>query len=357
MRTAGVVALENRLLSSAKNTPLTAYLELTYRCPFNCVHCYCKNTSSPKDELSASEWKNLLVRLKRAGCLWITFTGGEAVSRRDFEEIYRTAKELGFLVTVFTTGYPISKAHLDLFRSLPPYTMEISVYGAAPRAYESVTRVPGSFKRAMSNIRALKAQGLNISIKMPCMTANYREFGRVKAWAEKNFGSLRENIYNFSYDCNIYPRLDGDTSPCKYRLYPEQRREMLAQDRDARAEHECAVKSDVVPVGGRKTALYRCNSWRSQLFINPRGRMKFCMFTEKFSRQAGKASLLPAFRAMGRQVARASTCTDSPCGTCHLRGICYSCPAAALLEMGHQETPVPYFCVLAHEAAGGGVPQ
>ena len=350
MRTAGVSSLENRLLVSAGNAPLTAYLELTYRCPYNCIHCYCKNPPIKRGELSAAGWKKMLLRLKRAGCLWLVFTGGESLARPDFAEIYAEAKELGFLVTVFTTAYPLQKRHLELFRSLPPYTMEISVYGATARTYEAVSQVPGSFSRAMRNISALKKMGLNISVKMPCMTANYREFGRVKAWAQKNFGSLREHIYNFNYDCTIYPRLNGDAAPCKLRLSAGQRRRLLRQDEDASREHDCYVKSELPKPGPRKTALYRCNTWRNQLFISPQGRMKFCLFSEKFSCAVGKSSLLAAFRAMGENVAGASISTDSPCGTCHLRGICFSCPAAAFLETGHEERPVPYFCVLAHEA-------
>ena len=52
---------------------------------------------------------------------------------------------------------------------------------------------------------------------------------------------------------------------------------------------------------------------------------------------------------MTKKVAQAKVRTDTPCLTCHLRDICCSCPALAQLEMGHEELPVPYFCVQAHE--------
>ena len=349
MKTAGVSFLEDRLLRAAGNVPLTALFELTYKCPYNCVHCYCKHAPACGKELSTFNCKHILRQLKEAGCLWLVFTGGEALLRPDFAELYSHAKRLGFLVTVFTTAYTLNKRHLELFAKMPPYSIEISVYGASACVYEAVTQKRGSFGRAMANIMALKRLGLNVSIKMPCMTLNYPEFGRVKKWAEKNFGSPKEHIYNFGYDCAIYPRLNGDTAPCKLRISPEQRRAMIGQDADASREYACYLKEDMPEPHAPKTSLYRCNTWRNQLFINPQGRLKFCIFSDKFSCSSKTASLLASFRAMTKKVAQAKVRTDTPCLTCHLRDICCSCPALAQLEMGHEELPVPYFCVQAHE--------
>jgi len=348
MKTAGVSFLEDRLLRAAGNAPLTALFELTYNCPYNCIHCYCKGAPARGGELRTAECLQILDRLREAGCLWLVFTGGEALTRPDFHEIYSYAKRLGFLITVFTTAYAVKKRHLRLFAEQPPYSVEISVYGATSRVYESVTRRRGSFKRAMANIEELRRLGLNVSIKMPCMTRNYLEFGRVKAWAEKNFGDKKKHVYGFSYDCALYPRLNGDTAPCELRLSSAQRRAMLKQDADAVREFNCYLKDDF-PEPLPKTALYHCNTWLNQVFITPQGRMKFCVFSDKFSLSAKKGKLLPAFRAMIKKVANARLRTDTPCGECHLRDICSTCPSLALLETGHEELPVPYFCVAAHE--------
>ncbi|HOX22408.1 MAG TPA: radical SAM protein [Elusimicrobiales bacterium] len=349
MKQAGVSLLQSSLFSRARQIPLTLYLELSYRCPFNCIHCYCKNPPGMGRELTASDWRKIIAQGKAAGSLWMVLTGGEPLAHPDFEKIYSYAAARGFLISVFTTAYPLTASQLRLFRKKPPYTIEISVYGATAKTYESVTGKRGSFERAMRSIATLKNSGFNISIKMPCMNANFREMGRVKRWAEKNFGSPAEHIYNFSYDTTLYPRLNGDTAPCAFRLSLPQLAQLTSLDKDVQREHECNLNA---PMGAKHCGskkLYRCNAWKTDVFVNPYGIMKFCVFSEKFSRDLRKERLLPSFRKILREVSSAKMKTSSPCAFCHLRDICFSCPAAAALETGHEELPVPYFCALAHE--------
>ena len=40
-----------------KRVPLYGQIELTYRCPLDCVHCYCRN--GPKEALDAFFWKGI----------------------------------------------------------------------------------------------------------------------------------------------------------------------------------------------------------------------------------------------------------------------------------------------------------
>jgi len=75
--------------------PLRAIIELTYRCPFNCVHCYCDRSSSGV-ELSTAQIKDILHQLAQSSTLMLTLTGGDILVRTDFFEIARYARELRF---------------------------------------------------------------------------------------------------------------------------------------------------------------------------------------------------------------------------------------------------------------------
>jgi MoaA/NifB/PqqE/SkfB family radical SAM enzyme len=73
------------------NIPLTGTIEVTRRCPLTCAHCY--NNLPMRDpaaaqELSYAEHCRLLDELSDAGCLWLLYTGGEILARRDFLDIY-----------------------------------------------------------------------------------------------------------------------------------------------------------------------------------------------------------------------------------------------------------------------------
>ena len=54
-----------------------------------------------------------------AGTLFLLFTGGEVLVRRDFPELYLYALAKGLLVTVFTNGTLVTERIADLFAAPP----------------------------------------------------------------------------------------------------------------------------------------------------------------------------------------------------------------------------------------------
>src|SRR5262245_37981015 len=87
-----------------KRTPVEVSIEITHRCPLNCLHCYNNlpmgDSTARNSELTLDEHRRLLDELQQAGCLWLLYTGGEIFGRKDFPEIYKEAKKRGFLITL-----------------------------------------------------------------------------------------------------------------------------------------------------------------------------------------------------------------------------------------------------------------
>ena len=67
--------------------PLEGAVELTNSCNLACTHCYIREDDT-KGELSYCQWCRIIDEITEAGCLWLTFTGGEPFRRRDFLDIY-----------------------------------------------------------------------------------------------------------------------------------------------------------------------------------------------------------------------------------------------------------------------------
>jgi hypothetical protein len=80
-----------KLESTKKRLPLYGQIELTYRCGYKCIHCYCKK--APKTELGFVFWKGILDQLQKEQCLELTFTGGDPVLHKNFTKIYSYAWE------------------------------------------------------------------------------------------------------------------------------------------------------------------------------------------------------------------------------------------------------------------------
>ena len=134
---------------SDKRIPLSFEIEVTARCNNNCRHCYIncpENDESLREkELSFEDIRQLADDAVDMGALWCLITGGEPLLRDDFFDLYMYLKKKGLLVSVFTNGTLITDEHISLFKKYPPRDLEVSVYGAAEKTYEYVTRRRGSY--------------------------------------------------------------------------------------------------------------------------------------------------------------------------------------------------------------------
>ncbi len=149
----------------AERIPFQAHFELTYRCNFDCVHCFVVQPPT-RGELSTAEVKDALDQLRDLGTLHLVLSGGEPLTRPDFAELYVHAKRQGFLVTVFSNGALLKAPILELFRAYPPYKVEVSLYGATERTYQAVTQRANQYALVLARLDALRALGTLVVLKI-----------------------------------------------------------------------------------------------------------------------------------------------------------------------------------------------
>jgi len=362
MKTKSLGHLYGKLYNGKERYPRDGTIELTHRCSLNCIHCYCKGSEDEKGdasqvtantgqtdngELSTAQWKEILDVVQREGCFYLTITGGDPLVRDDFLEIYSYAKRKGFIITLFTNGHGFTEEVIDYLVKLPPRSMEITLNGITKGTYEAITQVPGSFFRVMETIRILAQKKLPLILKTNCLKQNRHELGKIKKMTEELLGRPSKNRYYFKYDPMIYPRLNGDRTPCSYRLSPEELLEAKRQDPDIWEEYQRGLHAGFPDLERDKNFLYRCNTWMTQFFINPYGKLKFCEFSDKFSVDLKTTSFNEGFYNTFPKLLNERFKTDSKCRDCSLRSICYHCPARAGLETKDEEAPVSYYCELA----------
>lgn len=109
-----------------------------------------------KQRLTFGEIIRIIDRIYEAGCLWLTFSGGEPFLREDFLDIYTYARKKGFLISIFTNATLITPQIVDYLAKLPPYSIELTLNGISKQVYEQITQLPGSFTKAMEAIQLLK---------------------------------------------------------------------------------------------------------------------------------------------------------------------------------------------------------
>ncbi len=324
---------------------LEASIDLTYRCNLKCVHCFTTGCSRRR-QLSLGSWKRIIDTIHRAGCLWLTLTGGEPLLYKDFLALYRYAVRKGMRVTVFTNATLLTPEVLAVFLRERPFMIEVSLYGVTRRVHESVTRAPGSFEKTIAALRGLAIRRIPATIKTVGLRQNRREVLKIKSFSERLFGKGK-----FKFDSVIFPRLNGDTGALKYRLSPGQVLDLENADKDMTRQRRREAERFPKPARANKY-LYWCASWRSSFSIDPSGVFSFCNLSRVYRYDLNKTGFRKAFFKMTPRIHDEEFSRDTKCRQCSIRVYCYSCPARAYLETGDREEGSGYFCRLARARKG-----
>jgi MoaA/NifB/PqqE/SkfB family radical SAM enzyme len=139
-----------------RKIPLLASFKLTYRCNLNCTGCpYHRRAHEPGDHLSWQQALDAFTELRRIGCRFVIFEGGEPLLWRetghDFSDLAEKARSMFLKTGVTTNGsFPLD---------VPTDLLWVSLDGAREQHNR---RRDGSFDRALQNIRASKHRGIYI---------------------------------------------------------------------------------------------------------------------------------------------------------------------------------------------------
>jgi len=327
--------------------PISAHLSLTYFCNLDCIHCYCKGSEDKKKELDTRRWFEIIDDIKKQGCIYLIFSGGESLIRKDFLEIYNYAKKSGFLITIFTNGLLLKGKILGHLARSAPYSIDITLNGITQKTYESITQKKGSFSEVIRNIKEVNKKNIPLRIKSNFLKQNKDEIAGIKAFVEEALGTGRAK-FHFAYDPVIHPRLNGDKTPCDFRLDFREMEEARCGDSEIWQQYQRELHGRIPELSrNNKSLLYLCRSWMRQFFIDPYGILRFCALSDKFDVDLKTSSIKGGLAQTFSKIKDARFRTDSKCRDCSLRLICYNCPARAYLETCDEEAPVEYYCELA----------
>ncbi len=327
--------LERLRQPSGKNLlPLAGSFEITLKCNVRCKHCYILYPGATSEEMSTDEVKRVLDILAENGVMLLLITGGEPLSRPDFKEIWRYAKQKGFILSLYTNATLIDEAIADFLAKWPPRRVEITIYGHTEATYEKVTGVKGSFSRFRRGVSLLRERGLRIALKTMVLKTNVHEFFEMKSWAEDQ-GS------NFRFDSMINPRINGDRDVLKERLDPEELGRFEATldgGPDAFASYYSIIQK--TPVSDK---LFTCGAGIKTFHIDPRGRLHPCMLWRKSPYDLRNAPLTEGWREHVSRL-RELKGPENGCNACSNRSLCGRCPAASFLEVNDPRKSVSYHC-------------
>jgi MoaA/NifB/PqqE/SkfB family radical SAM enzyme len=253
----GWLRLKRRALGLAQ--PLSANLELTYRCNWRCVFCY-NPRHHDRRGLSGAEWIAVLDDLRALGTLSVALTGGEALLHPEFLSIARAARERRLAVRVFTNGTLVDDAMADALAALDPMGVELSLHGATAETHDRTTGRPGSFAALLEALARLQRRGLPLLVKTPVTRLNEHELEAIVELAD------RLDVPH-KLDAALTPRDDGDPGPLGYRASPAAVERM----------YRLVAKRGRLPHADREPGMVNCGLGRITLAVDPEGNVYPCL--------------------------------------------------------------------------------
>jgi MoaA/NifB/PqqE/SkfB family radical SAM enzyme len=239
--------------------PLSASLELTYRCNWRCVFCY-NPRHHDRRGLSGAEWRAVLDDLRSLGTLYVALTGGEPLTHPEFLAIAREVRERAFALRILTNGALVTEALAAEIADLRPLAVELSLHGATARTHDRATATPGSFEAVLRGVDRLLARGVGVVLKTPLTRLSEGEMEGLRRLAG-------ERGVPWRLDPVLTPRDDGDAGPLAWRA---------SATAVERAFRELAALGQL-PQEERMAGGTNCGLGRTTIAVDPEGNVFPCL--------------------------------------------------------------------------------
>jgi AdoMet-dependent heme synthase len=322
-RMISTMAKQHRLLS--------VHWELTYRCNEACTHCYLdvfKPNARVAGELTLERGLRFLDEAAALGALNVTFSGGEALVHRELLTLAGYARRKRFAVRIFSNGLLINEHMADRIAQVKPTGVEISLYGADAETHDLITRQRRSWELTTRAFRLLKERGVHTVMKTPLMHENVFQLQRMRDLAASLGASFR-------YDTDITAKDNGDHSPLRHEMTPEDIAWLFRQEISADSEPPA-------PIGEEQRS---CSIGMHSFVMDPYGNVFPCVAVRVPAGNVAERPLAEIWRAAIFAETSKLSFNELPiCRTCELNMICRRCHATALESTGDIRAPSPLNC-------------
>lgn len=159
-------------------------ISLTGRCNLHCEYCFYANEMHDRPDLPIEEWMTLFDELGSLGARNLTLSGGEVFVRKDLWKIIDYLIEKRMRYSILSNGTLVTDDTLKQFekgkRRTRINSIQISIDGSCPEVHDK-SRGAGSFKRAVSGLRLLKAAGIPVTSRVTVNRHNVDDLERIAA--------------------------------------------------------------------------------------------------------------------------------------------------------------------------------
>lgn len=353
----GATTIERQILVQAKltHTPANGSIELLPLCNMNCDMCYVRLS---KEEMEAKgrlrtvdEWLEIGRQMKDAGVLFLLLTGGEPFLYPEFRKLYLGFKEMGMILTINTNGTLVDEDLAEFLGAHKPRRINITLYGTDEETYANLCHYPGGYEKTLRGIRLLRKYGVDVKVGGSLARANKDDLDKLLDFQNELNIPVRVDTYMMpatrerDLPYNLQSRLDPEEAAearihaLKREMGPELFRQYVRQA-IYQADHPEPVEE--------KPGHMACMAGQCSFTINWQGEMRPCVILSEPAVSVFEAGFQAAWEYLVEETNK--ILLNAKCTSCHLRHLCRTCAASALLETGSYDGVPEYMCRYAEES-------
>ncbi len=153
--------------------PITAVWEITMGCNMRCKHCGSSCEKPLEGELTTEEALKLCDDMKVLGLQWLTLSGGEPTTRKDWNIIAKRLNSNGIIPNMITNGWLMDEEIAAKAKDAGINTIAMSLDGLK-KTHDHI-RKEGSYDKIMNSFDMITGAGVNCSVITTINSVNINE--------------------------------------------------------------------------------------------------------------------------------------------------------------------------------------
>lgn len=157
---------------SGRASPIFASYNVTGRCNLRCVYCDWWKTEGL--ELSTNKALTVIDNLCSLGIVFLDFSGGEPLLRKDLAVLAKRASRHNCLVSMNTNATLIKWENAS--KIADAFDVVVVSIDGTERCHDKIRGVAGAFRRAVEAIKTLKRHGVHVGVNSVISPYNIDDF-------------------------------------------------------------------------------------------------------------------------------------------------------------------------------------
>lgn len=203
------------------NAPLTINLTLSFKCNFNCSHCYSREEDL-RNEMTFDELKHVIDILVKWKVPFINLGGGEPLLHPNLFDFVKYATSKGLQCTMNTNGYLLDKEKAQMIKQVGFRSVGISIDSPDEEKHDSFRNKKGSYKKALTALDNLAEVNVKSTVSMVITKINFKNFHEIVPILREHKVS---QLYLHNYKCSGL----GYKNMEQYDLTPEEWRDFYSR--------------------------------------------------------------------------------------------------------------------------------